>query len=139
MPLLVGAIAGRGVAVVSVALTLRGLTQSAARSLLAGALDSVSSRKRRSQYLPVVVLVALTAGIGLLAGAALGWIDGVLGFFEAGSLLLVALLGTIALAFRRERSVVLSGMGLPALIRLGARNAGYRTGRSVIVVGFIAF
>ena len=139
MPLLVGSIAGCGVAIVSVALTLRGLTQSSARSLLTGALDSVSSRKRRSQKLRVVVLVALTAGLGLLAGAALGWIDGVLGFFGAGSLLLVALLGTIALAFRRERSVVLSGRGLPALIRLGARNAGYRPGRSVLCVALIAF
>jgi hypothetical protein len=87
-------------------------------------------------------LVALAAAglvLGALAGAALGVVPRVAGFFGAGALALIAMLSLASAWLRGGRWGTLRGQGLWAVWRLGWRNTASRPARSVLCIALIAF
>jgi ABC-type lipoprotein release transport system permease subunit len=127
-----GALAGIAVAMLTIALTLRGLRRLEPRPLLMAAREDVLERsgaRRRSLALGGATLLASLA-LALLA--ALGRLDAVAGFFGSGTLSLVALL-----AFTRG---LLRGGALPvgSVAGLGVRSASQRPGRSLLSIALIA-
>jgi ABC-type lipoprotein release transport system permease subunit len=133
-----GAVVGVLVSLTTIFLTLRGLRQSTPRALLAGVLESSTVRSRRARSLAIVSFVScLAAGLLLLASVS-RMISDTAGFFGGGLLLLVSLLGWIATCLRRTDRRLLSGQGWAALVRLGARNAVHRPGRSLLCITLIA-
>jgi ABC-type lipoprotein release transport system permease subunit len=94
-----------------------------------GGLDPVS---------PAAAWTFSFSGLLLILCAQQKWINQVMGFFGAGTVLLVALLCHQAIWLRRDRRKVLQGRGWWALFRLGLRNATHRPGRSILCVALIA-
>ena len=66
------------------------------------------------------------------------WISEVAGFFGSGTLLLIALVCFQWMWLSRGSHRLLTGTGFAGLARLGVRNATWRPGRSLLVVGLIA-
>jgi ABC-type lipoprotein release transport system permease subunit len=127
-------------ALLATGLTLRYLAKVPARSLLAGEVAPPGEGTRRRSRRAVAISLAAVAGSFLLLGATFaGLLTDVVGFFGAGNLLLIGLLGFqwIWLGSGGNRSV--SGTGAPALARLGFRNAAARPGRSLVAIALIAF
>jgi ABC-type lipoprotein release transport system permease subunit len=127
-------------ALLATALTLRYLAKVPARSLLAGEVALPGEETRRRSRRALAVSVAGVAGSFLLLGTTFaGLLSDVVGFFGAGNLLLVGLLGFqwVWLGSGGNRSV--SGTGALALARLGFRNAAARPGRSLVAIALIAF
>jgi putative ABC transport system permease protein len=134
----VGAMAGILASLGSIAWTLRGLRFNSPRALLAGLLESISIRSRRARSLGIVSVVAFLAAVLMLLGTVFRIMPDVAGFFGAGFLLLVSILGLTALYLRRTHPSPVSGHGWRAFLRLGARNAMHRPGRSLLCVALIA-
>jgi hypothetical protein len=92
---LAGGAVGAGVAAfLAIALTLRALSRTSPRQLIAGTAAPVIARRRR-----LAPWIALVAGITALAAAALGWtgtLPAAAGFFSAGGLALIAGLAALA-------------------------------------------
>jgi putative ABC transport system permease protein len=133
-----GAAAGILVSLTTILLTLRGLSQSSPRSLLAGALETSAVRSQRARSLVVVSSVSFVCAGLLLLASIFKAIPDAAGFFGAGFLLLISLLGAIAIYLRRTDRRLLSGQGWVPLVRLGARNTAYRPGRSLLCIALIA-
>ncbi len=133
-----GAVAGVLAALGIIAWTLRDLRRNSPRALLAGVLESSAVRSRRARTLRMVAPAAFLAAVIMLLASASGWIPDVAGFFVAGFLLLVSLLSVTALSLRRQHPSPISGHGWPAFLRLGARNATHRPGRSLLCIALIA-
>jgi ABC-type antimicrobial peptide transport system permease subunit len=121
-------------------LTLRYLAKVPARRLLAGevALEGESAR-RLSRRAVVVSVGSLLGSMLLLAGSFASIVSEALGFFGAGNLLLVALLGFQWIWLKSGGTKSVSGTGPLALARLGFRNATSRPGRSLVAIALIAF
>ena len=121
-------------------ITLRYLAKVPARSLLAGEVAPAGESARRLSRRAVAVSVgSLLGSFLLLAASFASVVSEVVGFFGAGNLLLVALLGFQWLWLRRGGNKSVSGTGTPALARLGFRNATSRPGRSLVAIALIAF
>jgi putative ABC transport system permease protein len=120
--------------------TLRYLARVPARSLLAGEVSRGGESARLLSRRALAVSVgSLLASFLLLGGAFAGLLSEVLGFFGAGNLLLIALLGFQWIWLRSGESQSVAGTGPGALARLGFRNATSRPGRSLVAISLIAF
>jgi ABC-type lipoprotein release transport system permease subunit len=122
-------------------LSVRGLVKVTPPALLRGETTTpqvVSTTRRRFGW--VVIVVTAVAGIGLLpAGQSVANPDyRAMTFFGGGALLLVAGLTGFGVWLRRTRRADVAGRGMPALVRLGARNAARNPGRSLLTAGLLA-
>ncbi|MGH9341649.1 MAG: FtsX-like permease family protein [Acidobacteriota bacterium] len=136
--LILGAAAGVGMALLSVAWSLRRLMGAPPRRLLSGsgpaAGADLRTSVRRSSWL---ALLFTLSGLILLLTALLGGISEAAGFFGAGILILAGLLA-LQSGWLRGRKRAVFGHGWPAVFRLGMRNASHRPGRSILCIAFIA-
>lgn len=141
----IGAGVGFALALLAIALGLRGLqTNSAARLLTGGAIDAPSSTHRPRWPLITLALGLLATAIGILGGA-MGWMPAAGGFFLAGAGGLAA-----ALAFFRtsisprtaESSQSLSdirhSLFASSTAALAWRNLQRSPGRAILIAGLIA-
>jgi hypothetical protein len=133
-----GAIAGMLFSLLTIAWTLRSLRRSTPRMLLSGVLESAARRSQRIRLFAAVSVAALLAALGFIAGAVLGKVPPVEGFFGAGFLLLLSILGATAVYLRGNRSGLIVGSGWPAFFRFGLKNAMHRPGRSLLCASLIA-
>ncbi len=134
-----GLIGGVLAALFATWLTLRYLASVPARSLLAGEVAPRAARGRLARRSLWISVGSLLASFLLLAAALASVVSDVLGFFGAGNLLLVALLGFQWKWLERGGNKDVSGTGALALARLGFRNATCRPGRSLVAIALIAF
>jgi len=136
-----GAGGGIVIALLVIAVTLRGLRRATVVNLLSGARqftaseEPVKHRASRARWLGVL---SGAAGLALLGASAAGAIDQTGGFFGAGSLVLVSLLFLNWVWLAGERRSLLAGTGAQGLSRLGLRNASWRPGRSLLCIALIA-
>jgi len=132
--------AGTGVLVslTVIAWTLRGLRANSPRALVAGVLEASTVRRQRRRVLGATAAVSFVLAVLLLAGSAVGALSDVAAFFSAGGLLLTSMLCVTAVYLRRDHPHPLSGHGWRAIVRLGARNAAHRPGRSLLCVALVA-
>ena len=128
---MLGASAGVLMAVLAIALTLRGLRGRSPRSLLSGAHEEWGAPPvRAATWLPSGLVVVATL---LLLAADGGWLPAAGAFFGAGGLVLLAALLAIAAFLRgRKRRPVQN------LVGLGFRGASFRPGRSVLCIALVA-
>lgn len=141
LTLAAGAAGGVAIALVVIALTLRGLRRATPVNLLAGARQYTASAQpagQRSSRARRMGMACAVAGMAILALAAAGLMNQVGGFFGAGSLLLAALMFLNWAWLAGERHALLAGSGAQGLSRLGLRNAGWRPGRSLLCIALIA-
>lgn len=127
-----GVLAGIAVALLTIALTLRGLMRLEPRPLLLNAREDLLLRageRRRSLGTGAAALVSSLALAGL---AAAGRLDPVAGFFGSGVASLVALLAFAGGLLRGGRGHVAS------VASLGLRSASQRPGRSLLSIALIA-
>jgi hypothetical protein len=140
--LIAGFVGGVCAALICVWLTLRSLSRTSTRRLLAGSLDADNSQraKRRSAHMTIIFAFVFAAlGALMLALAATKRVGETIGFFGAGVALLVALLCFESAWLRSgRRRKLIHGRGWPALARLGWRNAAHRPARSVLCVALVA-
>lgn len=128
-----GSLSGLTVAMLTIALTLRGLLRLEPRPLLLSAREDVLVRAQVLWRSAAVAGVALVGSLALAGAAAARRLDPVLGFFGAGMASLVALL-----AF--ARGLLRGGEGRVArgIAGLGLRSAARRPGRSLLSIALIA-
>ena len=137
-----GSVGGVVAAMLCVWWTLRGLASLSDRSLLAGqlrtdaGLTSDGRGGRRSLLVAAIGCSALAAG--LTTGSAAGLVERTGAFFGAGSALLAACLCLVAFRLRQPDRNALDGRARVPMARLGARNATYRPGRSVLAIAVMA-
>ncbi|HYK88586.1 MAG TPA: FtsX-like permease family protein [Acidobacteriota bacterium] len=136
--LALGACAGLAASLVTITWTLHCLQHNSPRTLLAGVLESSSIRMRRARMLVVVAAVALVAAAFILVSSALKVIPEVAGFFAAGIMLLISILGGTAVWLRRAHPSMTSAGGWQAYLDLGIRNAMHRPGRSLSCIALIS-
>jgi hypothetical protein len=142
--LLLGGGAGVGMALVAIALTLRSLSRSSPRRLLAGSLAEPAAGQGRVARVPLhrrgwFSVLLIVAAAGLLLGVIWEGIDPAAGFFGVGTLLLlILLLSWSRWLHRQERGEGRSGFGDHPMFALGFRNATRRPPRSLLCVALIA-
>jgi ABC-type antimicrobial peptide transport system permease subunit len=139
--LLVGLILSLAVALGAILWALRSLSRLSPRLLLAGQTEQplLSDAKRGSRSGLVMALVFLLAALGLAAASF--YVSAAAApplFFGGGACLLVGLLLAARLWLGGRRGLSVHGQGLPALVRLGAGNAGRHRGRSLLTMGLLA-
>jgi len=136
--LAVGAAATIVAAVISIAITVRGVARPTPRALLSGTVSSGSTTHRRTRskiasffcFAIAVVLSGLSL-IRLVSPAA--------GFFGAGTLVLAGGLFALSHWLRRVSADRLSSLGRHApLRRLAATNMSWRPGRTLTSAGLVA-
>lgn len=135
----IGLVAGVGAALAAVLVTLRGLRHTSARALLAGVLETARTRGRRRRRAEALALIALLAAGALVAGALRDAVPQVPAFFGSGLLLLTALLAFVSAWLRRAPDRPITAPGWFAMVRLAARYATHRPGRSLLCIALIAF
>jgi len=130
--LLAGVLAGVAVALLTLALTLRGLRRLEPRPLLMQAREDAGLRAESRRRSLALGGAALLSALALALLSALGRLEPVAGFFGSGILSLVALL-----AFSRGllRS---GGVAVTSVVALGLRSASQRPGRSLLSIALIA-
>jgi ABC-type antimicrobial peptide transport system permease subunit len=133
-----GAGAGVLVSLTVIAWTLRGLRANSPRALVAGVLEASTTRRQRRRLLGTIAALSILLAALLLVGSALGALSDVGAFFGAGGLLLASALCVTAVCLRRDHPHPLSGHGWRAIVRLGARNAAHRPGRSLLCIALVA-
>jgi putative ABC transport system permease protein len=136
--LFLGAITGLIISLLTIAWTIRGFKRNSPRSCLSGSLETVTIRSRRTRILGIVAIAAAAAALLMIAAASFETVSQLAGFFAAGFMSLVSILCALAYFLRRVRPRTITGRGLPAMARLGIRNAGYRPGRSLMCAALIA-
>jgi ABC-type antimicrobial peptide transport system permease subunit len=142
--LLLGGAGGVVAALLCVVWTLRRLAPASPRSLLAGTrLEGAAMRRSEKarppvSYALVVAIVFSLSALLVLLAAARGWVGEVAGFFGGGMLLLIALLCFQAVWLRRHDGRLLAGQSWWTIVKLGFRNAAYRSVRSVLCIALIA-
>jgi hypothetical protein len=136
IPLLSGAAAIVLIAIASIWWSLRSLHAMSSRSLLHG-------ERGVPKILPTPSsLFSLVVGglaLALLIATMLGGVGQVFGFFGAGALSLVAMLGGANVWLRSGKLGAIRRRGLAPAWSLGIRNAAYRPARSVLCIALIAF
>ena len=141
--LIVGAFAVVLIAVASIWWSLRALAADSTRALLAGTnrgrvrfAPTGSAKRTRPLLVPVA---AGSLAVLLLIGAGIDLVPRVTGFFGAGALSLIAMLGLSSAWLRRGHRRMFHGHGTLAVWKLGWRNTAYRPARSVLCMALIAF
>ncbi len=133
--LLASAVAGLVIALVTIALSLRGFTRRPARELLAGDLSSPSPGASRLAWW-------VAAGAGMAAVALMGSASARTGpaqaptFFGAGALLLISGLASASAWLSRMSSQ--AACDRLSLRRLAVRGCGRRHGRSLAAIALLA-
>jgi ABC-type lipoprotein release transport system permease subunit len=132
--LVISALSGAGIALLTIGLGLRGFTRRPARELLAGELSS--SRFNKSRMAFWVALSSGLAAVGLLlaGGKAQGAFQAPV-FFGAGALILIC---GIALSASWLGRLASGDAPALSLVRLAARGCGRRRGRSLAAIGLLA-
>ena len=145
--LLTGGVAGVVTAALCIWWTLRGLTRTSLRGLLAGSIKSelpsasgpaAPRRLKRLFSASRLGLISGLLGLALLIAGATGLIGQTGGFFGAGTLMLVAALCFWSVWLRGDKRQTIQGQGLRAMALLGFRNASSRPSRSVLCIALIA-
>lgn len=131
--LLAGAAGAATASVLATLWGLRALRDATPRGLMSGAAGESAARWRKP-----AAAISGAAALALLLLSALKAIPAEAGFFGAGSLLLIALLLAVSIILRHSAVTLSPHPGPAALLRLGARNAGWRPGRSVLSIALIA-
>lgn len=128
--LIFGGAGGIVAAMISIALSLRGLRGISPRGMIAG-----PTMRNQAAGRIVVLSAAFSAiaAMGLLVAA-----PAPAGFFGAGSLGLIALLCYARIRLGKQKHPLISAQGLPGILRLGLRSASERPGRSVLSIALIA-
>ena len=138
--LVLGGGGGIVVAIACIWWTLRSLSAQSTRSLITGAgLFIARGPGAGPARTAIAAIVCGALALGLVAGAAVGVVASVTGFFGAGTLALVAMLCAAMAWLRSGRHAALRGHGWWAVWRLGLRNATQHPARSVLCIALIAF
>ena len=125
-----GAAMGIVMALIAIAITIRGLSQRTPRALLSGAAAEPALRRRTRAW--IVFIVSAAGALSVSALAVIGVLPAAAGFFGAGTLTLVS--GLCALALRLKKGAAFA----PSLLKLASRNASWRPGRSLTSAGLVA-
>lgn len=135
----IGFVSSFVIALISIALAIRGLSRRSPSALIAGRL-AVRERgpsRRAVRVQRVIAIVLLVLGTALIVASWLDAIPAAGAFFGGGAALLTAALFALSAALRGEREARITPGGL-ADVRLGMRNARRSPGRSVATVSLIA-
>lgn len=120
-------------------LSVRGLVRVAPPALLRGE-TAVATGLPKPPRFARWLLLGVPVGVGLIAAGA--WVGNpdyrAMTFFGGGGLLLTAALAGVWLWMKRTRHAEVNGRGIPALTRLGARNAARNPGRSLLTAALLA-
>jgi ABC-type antimicrobial peptide transport system permease subunit len=127
-----GAITGVLIALLCVLATLRSLKRNSPRDLLSGNRGLEQNPKHGTRWLRAVAALATLSALALVGAAFAHAIPDAGAFFGAGTLLLI---GAILFEWARLRGQIGT---VASVIKLGVRNAGYRPGRSVLVIALIS-
>ena len=128
--LLAGGAGGIIAAMISIALSLRGLRGISPRGMLAG---PNMRRQAAGRFVVLCAAFSAVAAVGLLVAA-----PAPAGFFGAGSFGLIALLCYERIRLGKRKHVLISARGLNGILRLGLRSATERPGRSVLSIALIS-
>ncbi len=139
--LTLGLLLSVAVALAAILWAVRGLGRLSPRGLLAGQAaleDEVgpAPRHRWSRW-AVMLGLPLAAGLAIASFFVPQPVAAPL-FFGSGFLILIGGLSLLAIRVRRPAGHELSGTGLPALLRLGARNPRRHPARSLLTAGLLA-
>ncbi len=134
----IGFAAGVAIAILSIALAIRGVSRISPRALVAGVMASDGSVGRRksktARYISLVSTVMIHVFLVLLATKTIGSAPA---FFGVGTCMLITSLCVTRILLGREpRSVIHTPQY--AMIHLGIRNARRNLGRSMLTVSLIA-
>lgn len=138
MPLIAGVAAGIITAALCIVFSLRGLRGLSTRAVIGGAGASAQEARSASRRVQIIAVVAAIAAFVLVGLGFAKVLPDAAAFFPAGMLLLIAALSLFRLALNAGRGPALAGAGGAALSRLGARNAAWRPGRSVLSAALVA-
>ncbi len=140
MSMALGYLAGFVVALVSIALALRGLGKASPRGLLAGVVSSggLDDRRKRGRLAPALAGVSLVSALLLFVAGVVEAIPAQGAFFGVGMLLLVGGLAGLLVWVRRDGRGRFGGVGFRAMCRLGVRNATLRPRRTLSTAGLVA-
>ena len=138
--LLIGAAGALVAAVVSIAITVRGLARPTPRALLAGTMTDPAPRRNRILSGMVGAISCFVVAVALTVLSFLQAIPPAAGFFGAGMLVLAAGLFATSSWLRHISADRVSNFGSkgPSLRRLAMANASWRPGRTVTSVGLVA-
>jgi ABC-type lipoprotein release transport system permease subunit len=136
--LAIGIGGGAAASVGAILWTLRDLGRSSPRALLAGEVESRTTRARRARVFGAVAAAAFAAAVLVLAASAAGAIGNVEAFFGAGALLLLSTVTLAAAVLRRAHPRPITGRGWHSLARLAFRGAVHRPARSLLPVALLA-
>jgi hypothetical protein len=127
-------------AVISIAVTVRGLARATPRALLSGSTGEIGLQRKSviPGRLVAIVCVVLAAALSILSTA--GRVPPAAGFFGAGTLVLAGGLFAINAWLRHLARDHVSSLGAkqPSFIRLALANAAWRPGRTVTSAGLVA-
>ncbi|MEK6643541.1 MAG: FtsX-like permease family protein [Planctomycetota bacterium] len=128
------------VIIVTMLISIRGLTRLSPRSLLSGmvASDQSDADARPSHATVATVAFAISAIAILLAPRFTPFIPVAIAFFVGGAVLLAAFIAALIAFFKRRHHNSIIHCGPLALARLGLRNAARHRGRSVLTAGLVA-
>ena len=133
-----GAVGGVTAAVACIWWTLRSLRAVSERSLLAGDVAGPRAAPHRQRSAVVAALVLAALGVALAGASLVGVVPPAGGFFGAGAGLLAAAMSVAGAVLRRPARSVVQGHGWRPLVRMAARGASHRPGRSVSAMSVIA-
>lgn len=134
--LVIGALAGVALAMLSIGLALRGLTRLPTRALLAGHAAPLATRHSRTRSGIVAFVAAMVAVACAALSVATTALPPAIGFFLGGVASLVALLAAFRRLLARPPQRHLAANN--ASRGLAARNVAQSPGRSLLTVGLIA-
>ncbi|HYN06676.1 MAG TPA: FtsX-like permease family protein [Vicinamibacterales bacterium] len=138
--LVMGAAGAVAAAIVSIAITVRGLARPTPRALLAGSPSEMAARRARGVPAHHAAIACFVLATLLSVLSITGAIPPAAGFFGAGTLVLSAGLFAFSAWLRHLSSDRLSNFGRksPSLFRLALTNASWRPGRSLTSAGLVA-
>lgn len=134
----IGAFVGIIAALLCILWTLRGLRRISPRNLLTGSTADAAAPHAPTRRAVRLGLAFAAAGLAFLLLAATGILNQVAGFFASGALLLAALVALQVAWLSRPPRRIAFHPGLAAVSLLGARNAAWRPGRSLVSIALIA-
>ena len=138
--LAIGAAAAVVAAIISIAITVRGLARSTPRALLSGSTAEIGPQRKAliPGHLAAIGCVAVAAVLSLLSVG--DRIPPAAGFFGAGTLVLIGGLFAINSRLRHLARDRVSSFGArhPSVTRLAVANASWRPGRTVTSAGLVA-
>jgi ABC-type antimicrobial peptide transport system permease subunit len=137
----IGFVAAVAMALAALWFGVRGLVRVSPPALLRGETAAPKLGPGRRPWVSLALIVAsLLAGVGLLVlGRSVANPDyRAMTFFGGGALLLAAALLGFRVWMRRDRRRDVTGRGVPALARLGSRNAARNPTRSLLTAALLA-